>query len=253
MPTVLVRPPSPRLAEGELTHLDRVPVDPALALEQWQGYVDTWRGLGWDVIEVPAADDQPDGVFVEDAVVVFGHVAVLTSPGAASRRGELGTVSVALAGTGLDVRRLEHPATLDGGDVLKVGRDVYVGRSDRTNEHGITALAAIVEPLGYLVHPVPVTRVLHLKSAVTALPDGTVIGHPAQVEAPEAFGAFLPVPEELGSAVVVVDDSTVLLSAAAPETAEKLRSRGLTVVTVPISEFEKLEGCVTCLSVRLRS
>jgi dimethylargininase len=252
VPSVLVRPPSPRLADGELTHLERVPVDPALALAQWRGYVDAWRALGWTPVEVEAADEFPDGVFVEDAVVVLGSTAVLTSPGADSRRGELASVAAVLDRPGLDVRRIEWPATLDGGDVLKVGTTVYVGRSDRTNEHGVLALAAIVEPLGYRVKPIPVTKVLHLKSAVTALPDGTVIGFPPQVDAPEAFDSFLAVPEENGSAVVVVDDTTVLMSADAPQTAALLRDRGLEVVTVPISEFEKLEGCVTCLSVRLR-
>ena len=253
MPSVLVRPPSPRLADGELTHQGRVPVDADLAQQQWRGYVDAWRDLGWTSIEVPRADGFPDGVFVEDAVVVFGGTIVLTSPGADSRRGELATVAAVLDRPGADLRRIEPPATIDGGDVLKVGGTVYVGRSSRTNEHGITALAAIVEPLGYRVRPVPVTRTLHLKSAVTALPDGTVIGWPPQVDDPRRFDAFLPVPEEAGSAVVVVDGSTVLMSSAAPETAALLRSRGLTVVVVPISEFEKLEGCVTCLSVRLRS
>jgi dimethylargininase len=252
MPSVLVRPPSPRLADGELTHLDRVPVDPALARRQWEGYLQAWRSVGWATIEVPSADEFPDGVFVEDAVVVFGRTAVLTSPGADSRRGELATVSAALAGTGLEVVRIEAPATLDGGDVLKVGDTVYVGRSSRTNEHGIEALARIVEPLGYRVRPVTVTKVLHLKSAVTALPDGTVIGHPPEVDDPGAFETFLAVPEAAGSAVVVVDGATVLLSASAPRTAALLRERGLTVVQVEVGEFEKLEGCVTCLSVRLR-
>ena len=137
MPRVLVRPPSPRLAEGELTHLERVPVDAALAQEQWRGYVAAWRDLGWTPVEVPRADEFPDGVFVEDAVVMFGSTAVLTSPGADSRRGELATVAATLDDPGVEVHRITTPATLDGGDVLKVGRTVYVGRSARTNEHGI--------------------------------------------------------------------------------------------------------------------
>jgi dimethylargininase len=252
MPSLLVRPPSPRLAEGELTHLERVPVDADLAARQWRGYVDAWRDLGWTPIEVPRADAFPDGVFVEDAVVMFGGTAVLTSPGADSRRGELATVAATIDRPDLELHRLAPPATLDGGDVLKVGRTVYVGRSSRTNEHGIAGLAAIVEPLGYRVRPVPVTRTLHLKSQVTALPDGTVIGWTPNVDDPAAFDDFLPVPEEHGTAVVVVDDRTVLMSADAPETAALLEARGLTVVRVAISEFEKLEGCVTCLSVRLR-
>lgn len=253
MPSVLVRPPSPRLAEGELTHLERVPVDADLAAQQWRGYVDAWRDLGWTPVEVPRADAFPDGVFVEDAVVMFGATAVLTSPGADSRRGELATVAATIDRPGVELHRLAPPATLDGGDVLKVGRTVYVGRSSRTNEHGIAGLAAIVEPLGYRVRPVPVTRTLHLKSQVTALPDGTVIGWAPKVDDPALFDDFLPVPEEHGTAVVVVDDRTVLMSADAPETAALLEARGLTVVRVPISEFEKLEGCVTCLSVRLRA
>jgi dimethylargininase len=213
---VLVRPPSPRLADGELTHLERVPVDADLALEQWRGYVGAWRDLGWTPVEVPRADEFPDGVFVEDAVVMFGDTAVLTSPGADSRRGELATVAAVVDRPGVDLHRILSPATLDGGDVLKVGTSVYVGRSARTNERGIEALAAIVEPLGLRVRPVPVTRTLHLKSQVTALPDGTVIGWEPKVDDPSLFDAFLAVPEEHGTAVVVVDDRTVLMSADAP-------------------------------------
>jgi dimethylargininase len=252
MPRLLVRRPSHLLADGELTHLERQPVDPALALEQWQGYVGAIAAQGWDPVEVEPADEHADGVFVEDAVVVFGDTAVLTSPGAASRRGEIATVERALRGAGVEPRRIEAPGTLDGGDVLKVDSTVYVGRGSRTNDDGIRQLAAIVEPLGYRVVAVPVTRVLHLKSAVTALPDGTVIGYPPLVDDADVFPRFLAVPEPEGTAVVVLDDETVLMSAAAPQTEALLRARGLTVLTVPITEFEKLEGCVTCLSVRLR-
>ncbi|MGN6742472.1 MAG: dimethylargininase [Amnibacterium sp.] len=250
MPTVLVRRPSPRLAEGELTHLERTSVDPGLALAQWRGYVQAWRDLGWDVLEIDPADDQPDGVFVEDPLLVFGRIAVLASPGADSRRGELATVAAAVRDTGLDVRRLEAPATLDGGDVLRVGSTVYVGRSSRTNEHGITQLAAILEPEGLTVVPVPVTRVLHLKSAVTALPDGTVVGFPDDVDEPGVFERFLPLPER-GGAVVPVDEHRVVMASSVPESIALLEGRGLEVVAVPITEFEKLEGCVTCLSVRI--
>jgi dimethylargininase len=252
VPRVLVRRPSPRLDEGELTHLDRQPVDPTLALEQWHRYVSALAALGWDPVEIVPADDQPDGVFVEDAVVFFGGLAVLTSPGAPSRRGELSSVEAALASLGVEPKRIELPGTLDGGDVLKVGATVYVGLGSRTNEDGIRQLAAIIEPLGYRIVTVPVTRVLHLKSAVTALPDGTVIGYPPLVDDPDAFDEFLAVPEAHGTAVVVLDDETVLMSASAPQTARLLADRGLEVVIVPITEFEKLEGCVTCLSVRLR-
>jgi dimethylargininase len=252
-PCILARRPSPRLDAGELTHLERVGVDADLALEQWGAYVGAFRARGWEVIEVQPADAYPDGVFVEDAVVAFGDVAVLTSPGAESRRGEVATVAAALDALPVDVRRIERPGTLDGGDVLKVGRTVYVGRTARTNDAGIAQLREIVEPAGWTVVAVPITRVLHLKSAVTALPDGTVIGRAVNVDDPGAFPTFLEVPEEHGTAIVDLGDGAILMSADAPGSADLFRGRGYEVVTVPITEFEKLEGCVTCLSVRLRS
>jgi dimethylargininase len=251
-PRILVRRPSPRLAAGELTHLSRAPVDPDLALRQWAGYVAAFADRGWAVTEVEPADEHADGVFVEDAVVIFDDLAVLTNPGAASRRGEVASVAGALDGLVATIARITSPGTLDGGDVLKVGRTAYVGRGSRTNTEGIAQLAALVGPRGWTVVPVPVTRVLHLKSGVTALPDGTVIGHAPAVNTPHPYPRFVPVPEEHGTAVVDLGDGAVIMSADAPRTAALHRERGLDVVTVAITEFEKLEGCVTCLSVRLR-
>lgn len=254
---LLVRRPSPLLASGELTHLTRVPVDPELALQQWQGYVDAFRAHGWTVIEAEPADEHADGVFVEDTVVVFGDLAVLTSPGAPSRVGEVASTERALvglvdAGVPLELARIAPPGHLDGGDVLKVGRIAYVGRSARTDDEGVAQLRALIEPRGWTVTAVPVTSVLHLKTGVTALPDGTVIGWAPNVDAPGAYPAFLPVPEEHGTAVVDIAPGVVVMSADAPRTAELLEGRGLRVHRVPLSEFEKLEGCVTCLSVRVR-
>jgi dimethylargininase len=241
-----------RLADGELTHLERVPVDADLAAQQWQRYVEVFRGYGWDVRAVPAAEAYPDGVFVEDAVVVFDGLAVLTRPGALTRRGEVESVRPVVEGAVHELAEIMEPGTLEGGDVLKVGRTVYVGRTARTNAEGAAQLRALLEPRGWRVVEVPMARALHLKSAVTALPDGTVIGYEPFVEDTGVFDAFLPVPEAEGSAVVVLDRTTVLMSAAAPGTADLLRGRGLTVLTTPVTEFEKLEGCVTCLSVRVR-
>jgi dimethylargininase len=249
---LLVREPSRRLAEGELTHLDRVPVDAALARAQWDGYVDAFRARGWQVVVVEPADDQPDGVFVEDAVVMFGGLAVLGRAGASSRRGERAGVAAALDTAGIPAVSIDGPGTLDGGDILKVGTTVYVGRSSRTNDAGIAQLGSILEPRGWTIVPVPVTKVLHLKSGVTALPDGVVVGFEPLVDDPSVFPEFLGIPEEHGTAVVVLDDHSVLMSSDAPETAARYRARGLEVVTVPVTEFEKLEGCVTCLSVRVR-
>ncbi|TFC42755.1 N(G),N(G)-dimethylarginine dimethylaminohydrolase [Cryobacterium sp. TMT1-21] len=248
----LVRRPALNLAEGQLTHIERSPIDLALAVEQWRGYLAALADEGWDTIEVEPALHLPDSVFIEDAVILFGNLAVVASPGAPSRRGETVAAETAVRALGLPVHRLELPGTLDGGDVLKVGRTVYVGRSLRTNDAGIAQLREILAPAGYTVLAVPVTKVLHLKTAVTALPDGTVIGYPPLVDDPSVFPSFLPVPEPEGTAVVVLDDHTVLMSSAAPRSAQLFAAHGYRVVTVDISEFEKLEGCVTCLSVRVR-
>jgi dimethylargininase len=245
----LVRRPGPRLAEGLVSHIERQEVDLALALRQWRSYVDALEDAGWRIVEVAPADDCPDAVFVEDPVVVYRNMAVLARSGAPERRAE--TVGVEKALAGYDIRRIEEPGTLDGGDVLKVGDTVYVGRGGRTNDDGIRRLAGHLE--GATVVTVPVSKVLHLKSAVTALPDGTVIGYPPLVDDPAIFPEFLAVPEESGAHVVLLDDTTVLMAAGAPRTAALLEQRGLRPVTVDISEFEKLEGCVTCLSVRLRA
>jgi dimethylargininase len=153
---------------------------------------------------------------------------------------------------GCRVERIIAPGTLDGGDVLKVGDTIYVGLGGRTNQAGIDQFAALLTPLGARVIQVPVTNVLHLKSAVTALPDGTVIGWDPVVDDPTLFPKYLSMPEESGAHVVVIDDQRVLMAADAPQSAALLRSRGYDVICVDISEYEKLEGCVTCLSVRLR-
>ena len=248
----LVRPPSPRLAEGLLTHLERHPVDAALAVEQWRRYVAALNANGWQTVEVAAAPDCPDSAFVEDTMVVFGETAVLARPGANERRPEVADAAAAVEALGYRCVPIIAPGTLDGGDVLKVGDTVYVGLGGRTNVEGIAQLAAAFEPLGARVVTVPITKVLHLKSAVTALPDGTIIGWEPAVDDPSVFPSFLPMPEEGGAHVVVLDDHRLLMSAGCPQSAELLHSRGYEVVEVDIGEFVKLEGCVTCLSVRLR-
>jgi dimethylargininase len=248
----LVRRPGPRLAEGLLTHLERVPVDTEKAKRQWLGYVAALQAEGWELFEVEPADNCPDAVFVEDTAVVYGDLAVVSRPGADQRRPETTGTDQTLSGLGYRISHIEPPGTLDGGDVLKHGGTVWVGLGGRTNQAGLNQLRAHLEPLGATVIGVPVSKVLHLKSAVTALPDGTVIGYDPLVDDPTAFPAYLSVPEEPGAHVVLLDDSTVLMSASAPRTQELFESRGLRVVAVDISEYEKLEGCVTCLSIRLR-
>jgi dimethylargininase len=248
--TALVRTPGPRLAEGLVTHIDRRPVDVALAARQHEAYAAAIRDAGWLIEPVPPADDLPDAVFVEDTVVVCGGLAVLGRSGAERRRPETAAIEPVVLALGLEVVRMEPPATLDGGDVLQVGDTVYVGRSARTNEDAICRLAALLGGVGRRVVPVQVSGCLHLKSAMTALPDGTLIGVPECVDTSVLPGLEV-VTEPAGAHVVVLGPDHVLLSASAPRTAARLRADGLRVTTVDISEFEALEGCVTCLSVLL--
>lgn len=252
MAQALVRQPGPRLAEGIVTHIARHAVDLALANRQWSAYVDAVQGAGWETIQVPPAPDCPDAVFVEDTVVVYKNVAIITRPGADSRKPEIVDTEKVVGTLGYGVERIRPPGTLDGGDVLKVADTIYVGCGGRTNGDGIRQLRNILEPFGATVLGVPISKVLHLKSAVTALPDGTIIGYPPLVDDPGFFPHFLAVPEESGSHVVVLGEDKLLIAADCPASAELFTELGYTPVQVDISEFQKLEGCVTCLSVRLR-
>ncbi|HVA03725.1 MAG TPA: N(G),N(G)-dimethylarginine dimethylaminohydrolase [Acidimicrobiales bacterium] len=250
----LVRPASPRLADGIVTHIERQPLDYHLALKQWEGYVEAMEGSGWEIVEVPPADECPDGAFVEDAVVAFRNVAVLSRPGADSRRPEVAGIEETMEALGCSLNRIRPPGTLDGGDVLRIGDTIYVGSGGRTNADGLRQLSNILGPLGatVLAVPGPLRKVLHLKSAVTALPDGTVIGYPPLVDDPGFFSPFLAVPEESGAHVVDLGANKILMAADCPRSHELFTDLGYQVVTADISEFQKLEGCVTCLSVRLR-
>lgn len=244
----LVRRPSSRLDEGIVTHIHRRPVDIGLAGRQHDAYRAALAEVGWTVTEVPPADHHPDSVFVEDTVVVFAGLAVLTRPGAEARVGEIAGTEVAVRELGLDIARIEPPGTLDGGDVLQVGRTVYLGVGGRTNRVGTAQLRDHLAPMARDVVAVPLGHVLHLKSAVTALPDGTLLALPDLIDT-SAMPTVHPVTEETGCHVVPLGGEEVLIAASAPRTAEWLALRGYRPVVVDISEFEKLEGCVTCLSV----
>jgi dimethylargininase len=244
MPTALVRPPSSRMGEGIVTHLERTAADP-----QHAAYVDALADAGWTISTAPAADELPDSAFIEDTMVVCGDVAVLARPGAPERRPEVTGAEAAVRELGLEVVRIEEPGTLDGGDVLRVGPTLYVGLGGRTNAEGIGQLGRLVAPLGLEVVTVPLRGVLHLKSALTALPDGTMIAADASLLDSSPLPALRTVPEEAGSHVILLGGDTVLIAASAPRTAELLDDWGFDVVVVDIGEFEKMEGCVTCLSV----
>jgi dimethylargininase len=245
----LVRVPADNLADGMVRGV-RLPVDVDLANQQWDDYVSAFLENGWSTIEVEPAAGLADSVFVEDPAVVVGDLAVIASPGAAARRAESAEVEASLVELGLCIRRIEEPGTLDGGDVLRVGGTVYVGSSERTNAEGIRQLRGILTD--HAVVAVPVTRALHLKSAVTALPDGTVLGHPETVDEPRLFERYLEVPEPQGTRLVVLAPDTVLMAASAPRSVQLVESLGYRVVVVDISEFEKLDASVTCLSIRIR-
>ena len=245
--TALVRAPAASLADGIVTHIERVPVDLDAARRQHAAYVMALEASGWAVHAVDPAPDHPDSVFVEDTVVVVDSLAVLTRPGAPERRGEVEAVEQVVRGLGLDVVRVEA-GSLDGGDVLQVGRTVYVGRGGRTDGAGIRSLRDHLEPTGRTVVPVSLRAVLHLKSAVTALPDGTCIGLRDLVDT-APFPTWRDAPEEAGSHVVPLGGGRLLMASSAPATAAWLDDLGFDVVIVEIGEFEKLEGCVTCLSV----
>lgn len=247
-PIALVRRTSAALRDGITSHIERLPVDPDLAERQHRAYCRALADAGYEVRHVEDAPDLPDAVYVEDTAVVVDDVAVLTRPGAPERRPEVAGTEEVLRQLGLTVHALVAPGTLDGGDVLQVGRTVYVGRGGRTNGEGIAQLRALLAPLGRSVVPVRLTEVLHLKSAATVLPDGTLLVHRELFE-PGALPPARPVPEEAGCHVVPLRDGSVLISESAPRTRQLIEDLGFRTRPVPMTEFEKREGCVTCLSI----
>jgi dimethylargininase len=249
MLTALTRLPGPTLARCELTHLPRQPIDFALAVTQHRGYQAALREAGLRVLELPADPAFPDGVFVEDTAVVLDELAVLTAPAPPSRRGELAAIEAALAPL-RPLAWLPADAFLEGGDVLRVGRTVFVGLSGRTGAAGVRALEGTVGPLGYAVVPVRVNGCLHLKSAACAVDDGTLLVNRAWVDAAPFAGLRLvdgPAAEPFGANVLRLPD-TVVVSAAFPETAALVRGLGYRVVAVDVSELHKAESGVTCMS-----
>ncbi len=251
MPTALVRGVASTLAECELTHLTRAPIDVDVARRQHAAYADVLRVLGLHVLEVPADDAHPDCVFIEDTAVAVGPVAVIARAGAESRRGEVAPVASALLRQGKRLVGMEAPATLDGGDVLVVGADVYVGRTARTNDAGIEALSRALAPLGKTVRAVDVTGCLHLKTACTHVGGGALLVNPAFV-APAAFEhgdgrRFIEVhPDEPAAANALLVGDVVVYPREHERTGARLGAQGVRVVPVDNSELAKAEGGVTC-------
>jgi dimethylargininase len=237
----------------ELTFLEREPIDLHRALAQHSAYAALLVELGLEVVEMPANPAFPDCCFVEDVAVVLDDLAIMTRPGADSRRGEGPAVEEALARF-RPVARVEAPATLEGGDVLQVGRTLFVGRSARTNAEGIESLRRLAEPLGYRVAAVPVIGCLHLKSAVTALDDERVLANPAWIDPAPLRGLEIirVAPEEPGAANVLRVGDTVVAHPGFPRTFDRLGTLGLDLRPLDVSEFLKAEAALTCKSLLLR-
>ncbi|MEY4510691.1 MAG: hypothetical protein RLZZ450_2813 [Pseudomonadota bacterium] len=249
----LTRRPCLRVAEGEVTHLARVSVDPATAFAQHAAYLTLLSKHGLALISLPELPDHPDGLFVEDIVVMLDGTAVLTLPGAVSRRGEVASAEATLSTLGLPIARITAPATLDGGDVLILERHVLVGRSTRTNDAALEQLARLVTGSARTVLGIDVHRALHLKTAVTRLPDGSLIAVPDFVDVAqlEALGYRVHSALEESGGDVLCLEQTVVLPSDAPRTAAALQGLGFTIELLDISELQKLEAGLTCMSVLL--
>jgi dimethylargininase len=233
----------------ELSHQQRFPIDLALARRQHAAYEQALRAAGCEVRQLPEQPDWPDSVFVEDTAIVLDEVAVATRPGAPSRRDEVASVVSALEPF-REVVRIEPPATLDGGDVLRLGKRICVGASARSNPEGVEQLQRLLAAFGYSVEAVPLQGCLHLKSAVTQLADDLLLVNPERVD-PARFEGWHGIacdPAEPDAANALRIGDRVILSASWPRTAARLRRAGLDVHAVPMSEMEKAEGAVTCCS-----
>lgn len=250
----LTRDVPERISACELTHLDRVPIDYARAAAQHAQYEAALRAAGCTIERLPPTPDLPDAVFVEDAAVVFDEVAVIARPGAPSRRAETPSVAGALSKY-RPLRFVEPPGTLDGGDVLRAGRRVYVGLSTRTNAGGIAQLRALLAPFDYPVEPVETAGCLHLKSAASALADDWLLVNGAWIDAARFTGFRLTAvdPAEPFAANVLRIGDVVLCASASPATRARLDAEGLTTVGVDLSELAKAEGGLTCCSLILRA
>jgi dimethylargininase len=249
MLTAITRAISPALNRCELEYLDRRPIDLARAAAQHAAYERFLEEMGARLISLPAEPDLPDSVFVEDPAIVLDEVAVLTRMGAASRRGETESLAKALAPF-RPLRHIEPPATLEGGDVLRIGRTLFVGASARTNAEGIAQLRRALAPFSYEVQAVDVRRCLHLKSAVTYLGEGAILINRDLIDpAPLARYRMIDVaPGEPWAANTLALGGVVLIPAAWPETAATLRREGFTVRPIDISELMKAEAGLTCSS-----
>jgi dimethylargininase len=245
----ITRAVSEGLAACELTHLPRAVIDVERARAQHAAYEQVLARLGCRVRQLAATPDMPDSVFVEDTAIVLDEVAVVTRPGAVTRRRETTAVEAELA-KHRPILRIEAPGTVDGGDVLVEGRTIFVGLSSRTNRAGFDQLRAHLVPFDYDVRAVNVSGALHLKSAVTAIADDTLLINPAWAPAAtfEGFALVAVDPAEPGAANAVRVGDTLVYPESFPRTGDRLEALGYTIAAVDVSELQKAEGAVTCCS-----
>ncbi len=245
----LTRDVSPSITRCELVYLDRVPIDVRRARVQHARYEEALAAAGCLIRRLSPLPDLPDAVFIEDTAIVLDELAIIARPGAVSRRLETSAVANALEAY-RPLAFIDPPGTLDGGDIVRVGRILFAGMSSRTNADGVAALIRIVAPFGYKVRTVVVSSCLHLKSAVSALDDHTLLVDPSLIP-PDAFEGFDRIaidPAERGAANALVIGDTVLIDARFQRTARILTDRGYEVLTVDMSELAKAEGAVSCCS-----
>ncbi len=247
--TAITREVSPRIGNCELTYLARAEIDLDRARAQHRAYCQALSNSGCEVLELPAEPDLPDSVFVEDTAIVLDEVAVVARPGVESRLPE--TVSLArVLARHRSLVTIEDPGTLEGGDVLRIGARLYVGRSGRTNPEGIRQLQVLTARFGYVVQPVEVQGCLHLKSAVTQVGREALLFNPGWIPA-AAFGGLdlIPVdPREPYGGNALWLGGRVLYPASFPRTRERLEARGIGTTALDVSELQKAEGALTCCS-----
>ena len=249
MTIAITRGISPRFAECEITYIQRTPIDLDLARFQHRAYVNALRGLGCEVIELPAEASLPDSVFVEDTAFILPEVAVITRPGADSRKPETESILRALTPL-IKLVCVQEPATVDGGDVLVLGKKIYLGLSTRTNQEAVDQLNEMLSGYGYSAKGIELHDCLHLKSAVSRVDDQTLLINKNWADPGyfEGFDLIEVDPTELHAANCLPVGRSILFPSAFPKTAAKLEGKGYHVISLDVSELAKAEGAVTCCS-----
>lgn len=252
MTVAITRDVSSRFNDCEITHIERTPIDVNVARAQHHEYVEALRRLGCKVVELPGESDLPDSVFVEDTAFILPELAVITRPGADSRKAEVDSIVEAIA-PHMRYIQLRAPATLDGGDVLVLGHKIYIGLSTRSNQEAVDQLNDLLKEHGYEAIGVQMHDCLHLKTAVTRVDDHTLLINPHWVDTYhfEDFTWIEVDPSEPFAANCLPVGNAIIYPTAFPKTCAKLEAAGYRVKTVDLSELAKAEGAVTCCSLIL--